>query len=59
MKYLSLGILILMTGCTGSGMNIYLQDYPEWNWVDQTVFMHNVRTCRSMDYCAAEQLFDR
>jgi len=59
MRNLGLVILILITGCSGSEIALQIQEYPEWNWVNQSVFMHNVRTCRSMDICAAEHLFIR
>jgi hypothetical protein len=61
MKYLILTALLL-TGCSNfgapSGMSLHLQEYPQFNWIDQDIFMLNVRTCRSLDHCAAEQLFN-
>ena len=61
MKYLILTALLL-TGCSNfeapSGMSLHLQEYPRFEWVDQNIFMTNIRTCRSLDQCAAEQLFN-
>ena len=36
-----------------------MSEYPEWNYMDQQLFMQNVRICRAMDHCAAENLFNR
>ncbi len=36
-----------------------MSEYPEWNYIDQQLYMQNVRICRAMDHCAAEDLFRR
>lgn len=59
MKKLLLIILLSLTGCSLSEVSMQMSDYPEWNWMDEQLFMQNVRICRAMDHCAAEDLFRR
>ncbi len=59
MKKLSIIILLLLTGCSGTIPSMHISEYPEWNYMDQQLFMQNVRICRAMDHCAAENLFNR
>jgi len=51
--------VLLITGCNSSEISLRLEDTPELNWISQPLFMQNVRVCRTLDHCAAEQLFTR
>lgn len=57
MRYLFIALII--TGCSSSEMSLSLENNPEINWISQPLFMQNVRVCRSLNHCAAEQLFIR
>lgn len=57
MRYLF--ITLIITGCSSSKMSLSLENNPEINWISQPLFMQNVRVCRSLNHCAAEQLFIR
>jgi len=59
MKKIFIITLLLFTGCSLSEMSMQMSEYPEWNYMDQQLFMQNVRICRAMDHCAAENLFNR
>ena len=59
MRRLSIIILLSLTGCSLREISMQMSDYPEWNWMDQQLYMQNVRICRTKDHCAAENLFRR
>lgn len=59
MKKIFIITLLLFTGCSLSEISMEMSEYPEWNYMDQQLFMQNVRICRAMDHCAAENLLNR
>ena len=62
MKYFKgLLILLMITGCSNSEYrwSYNLDHYEDFNWMDQDLFIQNVRDCRTQSICRAKDLFDR
>ena len=55
MRRLLIIILLSLTGCSLSEVSMQMSDYPEWNWMDQQLYMQNVRIS---ERCFHLPLFD-
>ena len=54
------GCMCLTMGCQQIAGTDFLFDpviLPEFEWVEPVEFQNKLRTCRSADYCSADELF--